>query len=184
MKQRTLAAQSGFERYTKKTRRAEFLEEMEQVVPWAELWCADRAGVSEGGAGASAGGVERMLRMYFLQQWFNLSDRRWKKRCMSRCRCGDLWTSIWGASRCRTRRRCASSALTGAASVGGTHLRAGAGALTRAGAADRDGNDRGCDDCARSEFDQERAPGARSGDAPDAQGEAVVLRDEGACGRG
>jgi hypothetical protein len=33
MKQRTLAAQSGFERYTKKTRRAEFLEEMEQVVP-------------------------------------------------------------------------------------------------------------------------------------------------------
>ena len=39
MKQRTLAAQSGFERYTKKTRRAEFLEEMEQVVPWAEL-CA------------------------------------------------------------------------------------------------------------------------------------------------
>jgi len=36
--------------------------------------CADRAGVSEGGAGASAGGVERMLRMYFLQQWFNLSD--------------------------------------------------------------------------------------------------------------
>jgi IS5 family transposase len=39
MKQWTLAAQSGFERYTKKTRRALFLEEMEQVVPWAEL-CA------------------------------------------------------------------------------------------------------------------------------------------------
>ncbi len=39
MKQRTLAGQNGFERYTKKTRRALFLEEMEQVVPWAEL-CA------------------------------------------------------------------------------------------------------------------------------------------------
>ena len=39
MKQRTLAGQSGFERYTKKTRRELFLEEMEQVVPWAEL-CA------------------------------------------------------------------------------------------------------------------------------------------------
>src|ERR1019366_8206144 len=39
MRQRTLAAQSGFERYTKKTRRAEFLEEMEQGVPWAGL-CA------------------------------------------------------------------------------------------------------------------------------------------------
>jgi hypothetical protein len=33
MKQRTLAMMTGFERYTKKTRRAVFLEEMEQVVP-------------------------------------------------------------------------------------------------------------------------------------------------------
>ena len=39
MKQQTLAMASGFERYTKKTRRTLFLEEMEQVVPWAEL-CA------------------------------------------------------------------------------------------------------------------------------------------------
>ena len=38
-KQRTLAMITGFERYTKKTRRAMFLEEMEQVVPWAKL-CA------------------------------------------------------------------------------------------------------------------------------------------------
>jgi hypothetical protein len=37
--QRTLAMTSGFERYTKKTRRAAFLEEMEQVVPWKKL-CA------------------------------------------------------------------------------------------------------------------------------------------------
>jgi len=28
---------TGFERYTKKTRRAMFLEEMEQVVPWGEV---------------------------------------------------------------------------------------------------------------------------------------------------
>jgi transposase, IS5 family len=38
-KQRTLAMITGFEQYTKKTRRAIFLEEMEQVVPWREL-CA------------------------------------------------------------------------------------------------------------------------------------------------
>jgi len=38
-KQRTLATKTGFERYTKKTRRAMFLEEMEQVVPWGKL-CA------------------------------------------------------------------------------------------------------------------------------------------------
>jgi hypothetical protein len=34
MKQRTLAMGNGFERYGKKTRRPEFLEKMEQVVPW------------------------------------------------------------------------------------------------------------------------------------------------------
>src|SRR5262250_1928737 len=39
MKQRTLAMMTGFERYTKKTRRAQFLEEMEQVVPRRKL-CA------------------------------------------------------------------------------------------------------------------------------------------------
>ena len=39
MKQQSLAMANGFERYTKKTRRTLFLEEMEQVVPWAEL-CA------------------------------------------------------------------------------------------------------------------------------------------------
>jgi len=36
MKQRTLAMANGFERYSKKMRRAEFLEEMEQVVPLSE----------------------------------------------------------------------------------------------------------------------------------------------------
>src|SRR5438477_4853376 len=38
-RQRTLAMMAGFEGYTKKTRRAMFLEEMEQVVPWGKL-CA------------------------------------------------------------------------------------------------------------------------------------------------
>jgi hypothetical protein len=37
IKQRTLAMMTGFEQYSKKTRRAVFLEEMEQVVPWREL---------------------------------------------------------------------------------------------------------------------------------------------------
>ena len=39
MKQRTLAMMTGFEQYTRKTRRAIFLEEMEEVVPWRGL-CA------------------------------------------------------------------------------------------------------------------------------------------------
>ena len=37
MRQQTLAAQTGFEKYGRKTKRERFLEEMEQVVPWAEL---------------------------------------------------------------------------------------------------------------------------------------------------
>ncbi len=74
MKQRTLAAQSGFERYTKKTRRALFLEEMEQVVPWAELSALIEPVYPKAGQGRPPVGVERMLRIYFLQQWFNLSD--------------------------------------------------------------------------------------------------------------
>jgi len=74
MKQWTLAAQSGFERYTKKTRRALFLEEMEQVVPWAELCALIEPVYPKAGPGRPPVGMERMLRIYFLQQWFNLSD--------------------------------------------------------------------------------------------------------------
>jgi IS5 family transposase len=72
--QRTLATMNGFERYTKKTRREAFLEEMEQVVPWRELCALIEPHYPKPGNGRPPVGVERMLRMYFLQQWFNLSD--------------------------------------------------------------------------------------------------------------
>jgi transposase, IS5 family len=65
---------NGFERYAKKTRRAEFLEEMELVVPWAELVALVEPHYPKAGNGRRPVGVERMLRIYFLQQWFNLSD--------------------------------------------------------------------------------------------------------------
>jgi len=74
MKQQTLAMANGFERYNKKTRRAEFLEEMEQVVPWAELSALIEPMYPRAGNGRHPVGLERMLRIYFLQQWFNLSD--------------------------------------------------------------------------------------------------------------
>src|SRR6266568_189884 len=74
MKQRTLAMMTGFERYTRKTRRAIFLEEMEQVVPWRELCALVEPHYPKPGNGRPPMGVERMLRIYFLQQWFNLSD--------------------------------------------------------------------------------------------------------------
>jgi transposase, IS5 family len=74
MRQQTLAMTTGFERYTKKTRRAQFLEEMEQVVPWRELTTLIEPVYPKAGNGRRPVGLERMLRIYFLQQWFNLSD--------------------------------------------------------------------------------------------------------------
>ena len=65
---------TGFEKYTRKTRRAMFLEDMEQVVPWRELSALIEPHYPKPGNGRPPVGVERMLRIYFLQQWFNLSD--------------------------------------------------------------------------------------------------------------
>ena len=74
MKQRTLAVVAGFERFGKQTRRAEFLAAMELVVPWRELVALIEPHYPNTGKGRPPIGVERMLRIYFLQQWFNLSD--------------------------------------------------------------------------------------------------------------
>jgi transposase, IS5 family len=73
MQQGTLAA-VGFERYGKKTRRAAFLAELERVVPWAALCALIEPFYPKPGNGRPPVGVERMLRIYCLQQWFNLSD--------------------------------------------------------------------------------------------------------------
>jgi IS5 family transposase len=73
MKQMTLST-SGFDRYSKTTRRATFLAEMERVVPWGELCALIGPFYPKAGNGRRPIGVERMLRIYFLQQWFNLSD--------------------------------------------------------------------------------------------------------------
>src|SRR5947208_2314891 len=62
MKQRTLAMMTGFEQYTRKTRRAIFLEEMEQVVPWGELCALVAPHYPQPGKGRRPVGVERMLR--------------------------------------------------------------------------------------------------------------------------
>ena len=71
--QSTLAS-TGFEKYTKTTRRAQFLAEMNRVVPWRALCARIEPVYPKTGNGRPPVGVERMLRMYFLQQWFNLSD--------------------------------------------------------------------------------------------------------------
>jgi IS5 family transposase len=75
MKQMSLG-ESGFERKTKRTRKREFLDEMNLVVPWAEL--VSLIALHAPAPGAKGGrpqfAVETMLRIHFIQQWFNLSD--------------------------------------------------------------------------------------------------------------
>jgi IS5 family transposase len=68
--------ESGFERKTKRTRKREFLDEMNLVVPWAELVSLIAPHTPAPGAkgGRPPFAVETMLRIHFLQQWFNLSD--------------------------------------------------------------------------------------------------------------
>jgi IS5 family transposase len=73
MKQMTLGS-TGFEKHAKATRRAQFLAEMDRVVPWKQLCALIQPAYSQGATGRPPVGLERMLRIYFLQQWFNLSD--------------------------------------------------------------------------------------------------------------
>ena len=73
MKQTTFAS-SGFERYAKPTRRAAFLAEMNRVVPWRELCALIEPCYPKAGNGRPPKPLEQMLRIYFLQQWFDLSD--------------------------------------------------------------------------------------------------------------
>lgn len=67
---------AGFERHRKPTRRDVFLAEMDQVVPWAQLCAVIEPHYPKDpvGGGRRPVGLERMLRIHFLQQWYALSD--------------------------------------------------------------------------------------------------------------
>ena len=78
MKQQTLAMaadqDNGFEHSRKPTRREEFLRTMETIVPWAALCQVIEPHYPKAGNGRPPIGLERMLRIHFLQHWFNLAD--------------------------------------------------------------------------------------------------------------
>ncbi|WIX25345.1 IS5 family transposase [Xanthomonas arboricola pv. corylina] len=79
MKQQTLAMSAdqgnGFEQYRRPTRRDVFLARMETLVPWMALCAVIAPHYPRAGKGRHPVGLERMLRMYFVQQWFNLADQ-------------------------------------------------------------------------------------------------------------
>jgi transposase, IS5 family len=70
MKQSSL----GLGNTNKRTRKREFLEEMERVVPWQALVELVAPYAPEGRRGRPPFSVEAMLRIHFMQQWFTLSD--------------------------------------------------------------------------------------------------------------
>ena len=74
MKQTTLAAARGFEKPHRATRKAQFLARMDGLMPWAEFCALIEPHYPKPGNGRPPVGLERMLRMYCIANWFNLSD--------------------------------------------------------------------------------------------------------------
>lgn len=74
MKERVSFASLAYDGKKKKTRRENFLEQMDQVIPWKELLKVIRKHYPRAGSGRQPMPMERMLRIYFLQQWYGLSD--------------------------------------------------------------------------------------------------------------
>ncbi|MEP6835729.1 MAG: IS5 family transposase [Gemmatimonas sp.] len=71
--QRTLAS-VAYDTKGKVTRRERFLREMDAVIPWATLRALIAPHYTKPGRGRQPLPLETMLRVYFLQQWFDLSD--------------------------------------------------------------------------------------------------------------
>jgi IS5 family transposase len=73
MKQTTFAS-AAWQAKGKVTRRERFLAEMDAVIPWARLLQLVEPHYPRAGNGTQPMPMERMLRIYFMQNWFNLSD--------------------------------------------------------------------------------------------------------------
>jgi IS5 family transposase len=67
-------SQVEFAAKKKTTRREKFLTRMEEVIPWTQLQAVIEPFYPKGQRGRPPVGLERMLRVYFLQQWYGLAD--------------------------------------------------------------------------------------------------------------
>ena len=74
MQRQVSFSQAEYAGKKKQTRRDKFLAEMDRVVPWARLVDRLRPFYPKGERGRPPVGLERMLRIYFLQHWYGLSD--------------------------------------------------------------------------------------------------------------
>ena len=110
MKQQTLAVSADqnaqYEQYRKPTRRDVFLTTMEQIVPWAALCEVIEPHYPKAGNGRPPVGLERMLRMYFVQHWFNLADAACEDALLDSTALRRLWASTSAVSVCPMRPHC------------------------------------------------------------------------------
>ena len=74
MENQTSFAVSEWNGKKKQTKREKFLGRMEEMVPWARLVSLIKPHYPKGLRGRPPMGIERMLRVYFLQQWYGLAD--------------------------------------------------------------------------------------------------------------
>jgi transposase, IS5 family len=78
MKQQTLAMAAdqgaGYERFRRRTKREDFLDAMNAIVPWPQLCAVIEPHYPKAGNGRPPIGLQRMLRIHLLQHWFNLAD--------------------------------------------------------------------------------------------------------------
>src|SRR5260221_458192 len=87
----------------KQTRRDKFLAEMEQVVPWARLIDRLQPLYPKGERGRPPIGLERMLRIYFLQQWYGLADAALEDALYDSQALGGLLAGLGGLGFCGLR---------------------------------------------------------------------------------
>ena len=74
MTRQTSAAQAKFAAKKKTTRREQFLARLEELIPWTKLLAVIEPFYPKGERGHPPIGLERLVRIYFLQQWSGLAD--------------------------------------------------------------------------------------------------------------
>jgi len=126
-----------------------------------------------------------LLRIHFLQHWFNLSDSAVSKHRTNRVRCASSPKLIWVTSRCPTNPRSASSPAVCWSSTSrvGASLEV-VGTQLQTKGFRPPGHCRGCDLHRNAQLDQERRGRARPADEAVQEGRAVALRHEDPCRRG
>ena len=165
----------------KVTRRERFLAEMDAVIPWSRLIRLIEPHYPKAGNGRQPLGLEKMLRIYFLQQWFNLSDPQaedaiYDSESMRRFARVELGDDVVPdeTTILRFRHLLEQHQLTSAIfdAIGGL--------LEARGLLLRCGDHRGCDHHRGAQFHQKRHCDSRPRDEADQEGQELALRDEAA----